>query len=64
MQNLEDRKSVSGRCYCGLSAGAYGSKVKGQSEVERPTTTPWKPTQRERATDMVGQREWGAHINN
>ena len=47
MQSREDGKSVSGRCYCGLSAGAYCNKVKGQSEVERSTLTRWKPTQRE-----------------
>lgn len=47
MQRREDGKLVSGRCYCGLSAGAYSNKGKGQCEVERSTLTPRKPTQRE-----------------
>lgn len=45
MWSREDGKSVSGRCYCGLSVGADNNKVKGQSEVERSTLTPRKPTQ-------------------
>lgn len=47
MQSKEDGKWVSGRFYCGLSAGAYSYKVKGQSEVERSTFTHRKPTQGE-----------------
>lgn len=45
MQSREDGMSLSGRCYCGLSVGAYNNKVKGQSEVERSTLNPRKPTQ-------------------
>lgn len=41
----EDGKLLSGRCFCGLSAGSYSNKVRGQSEVERSISTPKKPTQ-------------------
>ena len=55
MQSREDGKLVSGRCYCGLSAGAYSNKVKGQSEVERSTLTPRK-AHPVRGIDKGGQR--------
>lgn len=61
MQSRDDGESVSGRYYCGLSAGVYSNKVKGQSEVERSTLTPRKPTQRDidkgGAEIVVGSRK-------